>query len=115
MKNQNNSCIHCSKNSCPFALTDESEQIQNYGCLPTPQDILVMRVQYGKTWACHSNTKKPCLGALERLIKLKLPYKVVDKDFIDESSDWSDYVKADKKTLDLIKQRGIERYIDEVF
>ena len=84
---------HCSESGCPFAFTDESEQIQNYGCLPTPYDIMVMRLKHGKTWACHSNPKKPCLGALEHLHKEGLQHKVIDKQLITENEDWSIYVK----------------------
>lgn len=57
------SCEKCSKGSCPFADLEESEIVQNYGCLPTKFDIVVMKLHHGKTWACHSNPSKPCLGA----------------------------------------------------
>ncbi|GAB6989604.1 hypothetical protein [Paenibacillus pini] len=47
---------------CPFAFTDESEEVQNYGCLPTPWDIIQMKRKSGHNWACHSNEKKICSG-----------------------------------------------------
>jgi hypothetical protein len=82
---------HCSENSCPFAFTEESERIQNYGCLPTPREIMDMRIKHGKTWACHSNPEKPCLGALEYLKHYNHPYKVIDSKLVTEQDDWSIY------------------------
>lgn len=52
---------------CPFAQSEESETIQNYGCLPTSFEILAMRIYKGKTWACHSDVNKPCKGGLDAL------------------------------------------------
>jgi hypothetical protein len=78
----------CHKTSCPFAYTDESEYIQNLGCLPSPIEILNMRVNHNKTWACHSNPTKPCKGALSRLKELKFDNKVTYP-LITENDMWS--------------------------
>ena len=87
-------CKSCSTiGACPFAFNDKSEQVQNYGCLPTPYEIINMRVKYGKTWACHSNPKKPCLGALNSLKEKGLQYKVLDKELITEESNWGLFIK----------------------
>jgi len=73
---------------CPFAFTEESEKIQNYGCLPTPMEIVHMRQSHGKTWACHSDNTKPCMGALRFQRKLGMCAAVVDSDLITEESNW---------------------------
>lgn len=78
--------------SCPFAFSEESEIVQNYGCLPSPIQIVNMRVKHGKTWACHTEPTKPCLGALKHLKNEGLPHKVVDLNLITEQSDWHLYV-----------------------
>ena len=75
--------------SCPFAFTEESDVAQNYGCLPTPHDIVDMRVVYGKSWACHSDTSKPCLGAIKYLKAAGQPYKVTE--LVTEEDDWGKY------------------------
>lgn len=78
--------------SCPFACTEQSEYAQNTGCLPSPGEILNMRIHHGKTWACHSDITKPCIGAINYLKEHDLPYKVIDSVLIDERSDWSKIV-----------------------
>lgn len=72
---------------CPFENSELSEQIQNYGCLPTSYEILIMRSHHGKTWACHSDPTKPCTGALRSLKGLGIPYKVIDPILITENTE----------------------------
>lgn len=94
MDQQLNACTkECSTTSCPFAYTDESETIQNYGCLPTPQEIMNMRINHGKTWACHSNPTQPCVGAIQTLKQKGLDYKVIDSALLTESDNWDKYTQ----------------------
>lgn len=48
--------------ACPFAFTDHSEQVQNYGCLPTPADILRMKAVDNINWECHARAGRLCAG-----------------------------------------------------
>lgn len=80
------SCNRKPNSACPFSFTDSSEMVQNYGCLPTPLEIVQMRVEQGKTWACHENPLKPCRGALEFLKEQGFPYKVIDKNLVTEKT-----------------------------
>jgi hypothetical protein len=83
--------------ACPFAWwTEISNQVQNYGCLPTPFDIVHMRVEHGKTWACHSEPTVPCIGALEYLREKGLPFKVIDTKLITEDDNWGIYCPMEK-------------------
>ena len=92
----NSSCKDCSLSTCPFAFSAESELVQNYGCLPTAYEIIDMRINAGKTWACHSNPKKPCLGALLHLRERGLPYKVVDRNLVTEQDPWELFLTENK-------------------
>lgn len=51
------SCEHC-----PFAFTEASETVQNYGCLPTPQDIMQMKARDNINWECHEHAGRLCAG-----------------------------------------------------
>lgn len=84
--------VNCSSTSCPFAFTELSEQVQNYGCLPTPHEIVQMRVKHGKTWACHSDPSKPCIGGIKHLKKKGLPHQVIDARLLTERDKWHLYV-----------------------
>lgn len=84
-------CIDDHDSSCPFAFTDRSEQAQNYGCLPTPYEIRTMRVQHGKTWACHDDSTKPCAGAIRWLKEQSLPHTVIDPELLTLQSQWHLY------------------------
>lgn len=98
----NESCIECSIiGGCPFSFTEESEQIQNYGCLPTPRDIIHMRQAHGKSWACHSNPAKPCLGAIEWMKQHDLESKVIDTKLVTLDDDWGEL--CEKQTVFKIK------------
>lgn len=76
---------------CPFAFTELSEQVQNYGCLPSPYEIVQMRVKYGKTWACHDEPTIPCIGTINYLKEKGLPYKVIDPVLVTEQVNWGVY------------------------
>lgn len=52
--------------TCPFNFTDKSEQVQNYGCLPSPMEILNDMKVMNKNWACHC-TSTECAGFRERM------------------------------------------------
>ncbi len=93
--NESDICLECVKCStvgaCPFSFTRASESAQNLGCLPTPYEIICMRQKHGKTWACHSNPTKPCLGAILYMKANGLDFKVIDKNLLTENSDWGVY------------------------
>lgn len=54
-------------NTCPFAHTDESEYVQNLGCLPEPHDIVKMKIESGHNWACHGDEDKICSGFVNHI------------------------------------------------
>jgi hypothetical protein len=92
----------------PFAHSDESDMIQNFGCLPSNVEILSMRIHHDKTWACHSNPDKPCLGALNRLKELGYESKVVDSNLITEECDWNSVTSITPEFTEELRARDFE-------
>lgn len=87
-------CSEGGHGSCPFNFfTEESNQAQNYGCLPQPLDIVNMRVVHGKTWECHSSDNKACLGAINYLKEHNLPHTILDKKLLNLKDDWGQYLR----------------------
>jgi len=74
----------CHEQSCPFAISEESEIAQSYGCLPSSYEIVGMRVFHEKTWACHSNPSKPCTGALRLMKRSEIDCRIIDSELITE-------------------------------
>ena len=50
--------------TCPFnaAFTEEAAQVENYGCLPTAAEIVLMKRDSGHNWACHDEEDRVCAG-----------------------------------------------------
>lgn len=68
----------CGGDACPVNFGNEDTEIsQNYGCLPSPADIVEMRALHGLTWACHADVSKPCVSGVRLLKSLNLPFKVL--------------------------------------
>lgn len=58
--------------TCPFSCNEHAEQAQNYGCLPSPFQIIEMKRKSGHNWACHSNENVLC-GGFAKFIKDECP------------------------------------------
>lgn len=48
--------------TCPFSINEEAIRVQNYGCLPTSFDIVIMKEKSGDNWSCHDDESKLCGG-----------------------------------------------------
>lgn len=59
--------------ACPFAFTAESEQAQNYGCLPTLYEAMELQ-RSGINWCCHEDETKPCAGQVVFCHEENIPY-----------------------------------------
>lgn len=57
-----NKCI-----TCPFneGITEEADQIQNYGCLPTKFDNINCFDRRGYSISCHEHDRAHCRGLVE--------------------------------------------------
>ncbi len=53
--------------ACPFndGLTEEATIGQNYGCLPTKQDMIELMQQQGTALSCHNTLTVACVGLTE--------------------------------------------------
>jgi hypothetical protein len=48
-------------------------------CIPTALELMTLRKDYGVTWACHSDSEKPCKGMLGFMHMKGLSNKVLNK------------------------------------
>lgn len=87
-------CNHKSPDCCcPFAETVASEYVQGLGCLPSGFDIIVMARDHGRTWACHGDPDKPCVGALRELKRRGIEHKPT-RPYLTEADDWAPFTKT---------------------
>ena len=101
---------NCSTTSCPFAYTDESENIQNLGCLPTPFEIVSMRVLKGKTWACHSDNSKPCVGGLKAVREFGYDNSVIDQQLVTELNLTAELLQFSQEQANTINDNRRAKY-----
>lgn len=65
--------------ACPFAGTDESENVQSLGCLPSGYDIIQMKKRSGHNWSCHESKPgelKLCAGMAETVHEMQIPVDI---------------------------------------
>jgi len=91
--------------SCPFAQTEESEYTQNTGCFAISFWNHGDEIAVRKTWACHSDTSRPCQGAIRHLKRNNENASVIDPVLITEESDWGSICKPSQETSDYIKSK----------
>lgn len=60
--------------ACPFAFTEESEQVQMIGCLPSPYELTSLQRDQGKNWCCHEDEARPCAGQVVYCHEEGIPY-----------------------------------------
>ena len=54
--------------ACPWNhYSEEAQRAQNYGCLPTPQEMLRLNEEEGQALSCHSNGSCVCKGLAAHL------------------------------------------------
>lgn len=103
--------------SCPFAHSDEAEMAQNYGCLPTPQQIVEMKEKSGHNWACHSDETVLC-GGFAKYIKRNRPDlninegQLISYETWDHEGEAKDIQEANSRELRLA-QEEIQRLTKE--
>lgn len=59
-------------NGCPCVLTEESEIISNYGCLPDWNQVVEFYLENKGLWKCHSKNQ-PCGGLIQVLRENNIP------------------------------------------
>ena len=64
-------CDGCT--TCPFTIGPEAEQAQNFGCLPTPGELLDLAETTGRAWECHGEPGRVCRGYASVAKPLGLP------------------------------------------
>lgn len=106
MKVERLSCGSCI--TCPFAFTEESEQAQNYGCLPTIGDIANMHIVHNINWACHYDADKVCAG-FAKMFKDEYLGKLVEGKKFNKDLPLVDYEvwyqKGEQEAIRIAKER----------
>jgi hypothetical protein len=59
-------------NGCPCTITEESEIISNYGCLPDWNNLVEFYLENKGIWKCHSKDRM-CGGLIEVLKANNIP------------------------------------------
>lgn len=72
-------------NGCPCVITEESEIISNYGCLPDWNMLVEFYLDNKGIWKCHS-ADRPCGGLLQVLKENKIPLDKNNKLLITEDN-----------------------------
>lgn len=69
-------------NDCPFndGVTEEACQAQNWGCLPTKEEMVRIHEHYGVSLSCHERQYMACIGLSEVVD--------TDEDKVCSYSDW---------------------------
>jgi len=65
----------CEDTCCPFAFTDISERVQNYGCLPTPGEFIRIKEETGHNLSCHDDATKVCIGFARHMKEIGKPIR----------------------------------------
>lgn len=78
--------VHCCE-GCPCTVTDLSEQISNYGCLPDWNKLVQYYLEGQGIWKCHSQNK-PCGGLIQTLKMNSIPLDKNNKMLITEDNPW---------------------------
>lgn len=88
--------------TCPFNFSsEEAEQVQNYGCLPTPTDIINLKKKHNANWACHysdSSNLKTCGGLIQVNKEAGLGFEITEDQPKIDYSRWyteGDYLSKD--------------------
>jgi len=74
-------------NGCPCTITDESEMISNYGCLPHASDLIKMYLDGEGVWKCHSKNQS-CGGLLHTLKENGIEFNRNNNLLITEDNPW---------------------------
>lgn len=97
--------------SCPFSHSDEAEMAQNYGCLPTPKQIIEMKEKSGHNWACHSDETVLC-GGFAKYIKRNRPDLNINKGQLISYETWCH--EGEGKAIQEANSRELRLAQDEI-
>lgn len=74
---------------CPCVLSDLSDQISNYGCLPEWYNLVEYYLQGQGIWKCHDKNR-PCGGLVQVLKQNEIPLDKNNELLITADNPWID-------------------------